>query len=48
MRKKLALAALASAVASIGLMFIPETMPYTPFVIGTFAAVGIGLLVTPR
>jgi Na+-translocating ferredoxin:NAD+ oxidoreductase RnfD subunit len=48
MKKSLALAALASAVASTGLMFIPATMPYTPFVIGAFAAVGVGLLVTSR
>jgi hypothetical protein len=46
MKKHLALAALASAVASTGLMFIPLTMPFTPFVIGALATVGIGLLVT--
>jgi len=46
MKKKLALASLASGIASVGLMFNPVTMPYTPFVIGAFAAFGLGLLVT--
>ncbi len=48
MRKKLALASLACGVASVGLMFIPAAMPYTPFVIGAFAIVGIAFLITSR
>lgn len=48
MKKNLALAALASAVASIGLLFHPVTMPYTPFAVGIFAVVGIALLITSR
>lgn len=45
MKKKLALAALASGVASVGLMFVSATLPYTPLIIGAFATIGVGLMV---
>ena len=46
MKKKLALAALASGLASTGLVFVPAALSYTPLIVGVFAAVGVGLMVT--
>jgi len=48
MKKSLALAALASGVASFGLVFFPTALPYTPLVVGALATVGVGLLITSR
>ena len=45
MKKNLALAALASGIASVGLTFVPAALPYTLLVVGALTAVGIGLMV---
>ena len=45
MKKKLALVALASGIASIRLTFVPAALPYTLLVVGALTAVGIGLMV---
>ena len=44
MKKKLALVALASGIASVGLTYVPDALPYTPLIVGALAAVGVGLI----